>query len=144
MKNYSALLLATVAAGFLSTPSFAQDKMMDMSTMTCADMMKMDKTGMMMTASDAEIMKKMDAMSDADKKAMTDKMATETTGMSDADKNAYHMKAMRDDMKAKMDKMSDADKATQMKMTEDTMMKMETACKGNDTMTMTDVMKSMK
>ena len=144
MKTYSAFLLATVAVGFLAIPSFAQDKMMDLSTMTCADLMKMDKDGMMMTASNADMMMQMDAMSDADKKMMADKMATETAGMNDADKNAHMMMAMQADMKTKMDAMSDADKATHMKAMEDMSMKMEGACKGNDTMTMTDVMKATK
>ena len=62
----------------------------------------------------------------------------------DADKKAHKIMAMQADLKIKMDAMSDADKATNMKMTKGTMMKMEGACKGHDTMTMTDVMKAMK
>ena len=142
MKNLSAFLFATVAAGLMSTPSFAEDKMMDMTTMTCGDLMKMDKDGMMTAASNAGMMIQLDAMSDADKKAMDDKMAAETAGMSDADKKSHMMMAMQGDMKTKMDAMTDDEKAAQMKMDTDMMTKMETACKGKDDMMVTDVMKS--
>ena len=142
MKNLSAFLFATVAAGLMSTPSFAEDKMMDMTTMTCGDLMKMDKDGMMTAASNAGMMMQLDAMSDVDKKAMDDKMAAETAGMSDADKKSHMMMAMQGDMKTKMDAMTDDEKAAQMKMDTDMMTKMETACKGKDDMMVTDVMKS--
>ena len=142
MKKLSAFLLATSIAGLMSTPSLAEDKMMDMTTMTCGDLMKMDKDGMMSAASHAGIMMQMDAMSDADKKAMEDKMATETAGMSDADKKSHMMMAMQTDMKTKMDAMTDDEKAAQMKTDTDMMTKMETACKDKDDMMVTDVMKS--
>ncbi len=103
-------MLALVA--FSAAPVVAQDKM-DMSKMTCGELMKMDKDGMMMAAENADMMMKSDGMSDADKMAM----------------------------KEKMDKMSDTEKTDHMKMTEENMMKMEAACKGNDSMMVMDAMK---
>ena len=145
MKNYSTFLIATVAAGFLSGPLLAQDAaMMDMSTMTCADLMKMDQPGMMSAASTAEVMMQMSAMTDAQKAIIDDKYAVETQDMTAPKKLQFMATAMLAENLVKMNAMSDADKAAAMKMTESHMAMMEAACKGNDAMMMNDVMKAMK
>ncbi|MBC7740114.1 MAG: hypothetical protein H7245_23545 [Candidatus Saccharibacteria bacterium] len=143
MKTISNLLFAAAAASVMSTPLFAQDAAMtDMSTMTCADLMKMDETGMMSAASHAEMMMQMNAMSDADKTAMDGKSTTDMTNMTDEQKSANRMTMMQTEMQTKMDAMTDDEKAAQMKTTQDMMTKMETACAGKDTMTVDEVMKS--
>ena len=137
-------LILPAAVLTLALPPFAQDAMMgDMSTMTCGDLMKMDKDGMMKAADNMDMMMQMDAMSDADKAAMAEKMKAETAGMTEAQMHEHMMMAMQDDMKMKMDAMTDDQKAEHMKMTEASMTKMETACKGHDDMTVTDAMGSM-
>ena len=108
------LTVAAVSA-LLALPAMAQDAMKPMDkdmamSMTCADMMAMDKDGMMMAAEGVD----MAMMSDDEMKMHTDMMAS----MSDDEKKAEMMKS------------------------EESMMKMETACKDKGSMTVMDAMKS--
>ena len=111
LKSLSVLALV----GFSAAPALSQDEMhMDMSKMTCGELMAMDKDGMMKAADEAEMMMKSEGMSEADKTAMMDKMAA----------------------------MTEAEKTEHMKMIEENMTKLGTACKGNDAMMVMDAMKS--
>jgi len=139
MNKYKALLLAPIALAMFAAPTLAQTAKMDMSTMTCADMMKMDKTGMMEASQHARMMIKYNDMTDADKKAMDDKSATATKDMSAEDKQAYMMTEMMTEDTAMMDTMTADEKTAAMKTQEDSMMKMEADCKGNDTMLLKDM-----
>ncbi|MEO5613710.1 MAG: hypothetical protein ABIR04_02135 [Cypionkella sp.] len=108
-------LSAVAAVALFALPAFAQDTMKPMDkdmamTMTCKDMMAMDKDGMMMAADGVN----MAMMSDDEMKAHTDMMAS----------------------------MTDEQKTEEMKKSEESMMKMETACKDHSDMTVMEAMKS--
>jgi threonyl-tRNA synthetase len=76
--------------------------------------MKMDHDGMMKAADNAE-------------------MAMKSEGMSDADKAT---------MQQQMDNMTETEKTDHMKVSEENVTKLQTACAGNDSMTVMDAMKA--
>jgi hypothetical protein len=136
------MLSATVAAAFLAGPVFAQADSLDVNTMTCASLLQLDETAMTAAVNNASTMMQFETMSDTDKQALEDKMATETAGMSEAEKSAHRMTALQTEMQAKTDAMTEEEKTAQTQANADMMTKLKTACTGNDTMPIMDALKS--
>lgn len=142
MKNFPALMSAAVAAAVLAGPSLAQIESLDVKTMTCGGLMTLDEAAMTSAINGISAMMQYELMSDADKKAMDDKMATETAGMSEEEKSAHRMKAMETEMQTKMDAMTEEEKAEQTKSNEELVTRLKAACTGNDSMQVMDAMKA--
>jgi hypothetical protein len=134
-------LLAPLALVALTLPLSAQTTpMTDMSTMTCADLAKLDQTGMMQASDQHMMLSSYADLTETDRTAMDAKLGV-TAEMDEMQKNEKILTGMAADHTAMMSSMTEEQKTAATKASEDHMAELTAACAGNDTMLLQDAIK---
>ena len=129
--------MLTVAACLLAAPAFAQSSY-DLGTLTCAQLMQMDETGMRDVYGRTTVMMRYDEMPETDRTAMEAELGDKLQGVSDRDRQEAIYQAMAEADQARMDQMSEEEKTTQMSMMDSEIEALQAKCEGHDEMLVRD------